>query len=437
MLNPLLSLSVYIAEMLIAYVFFSNMFERRVSLQKCLLFGGCFFAIASLLNLLFGNNSAINGLSTIVVTLLFALTCFQCTFLQGVFHTVILVVLNTALETVVISVSALVTGCDFLDYNSNVLLFLFEAICCKSLYYLLVLMVARIKNHKSRSFHIPLTFLIYPITSTFCFFIFWHVCAQPECTRSIQLLLAIASGCLFGSSIFLFVTYTHQVEKDIETMRVKSELSRLQTEQSYYQILDQQNTQLMIFAHDAKKHLAAVNALSNDPRIENYVEKLSKELADYTHSCHSGNKLLDVIIHKYTVDCKLRGIRFEYDVKLCNLTQLEDMDLVAILGNLLDNAVAAAEASSEKWITLNTVCRNNYSVIILSNSCNTPPKHNGNNLITTKRDTSFHGFGVKSVKSTIRKYQGDLEWSYDDGSNIFTVTVMVAKEDNAVSLRDK
>lgn len=207
---------------------------------------------------------------------------------------------------------------------------------------------------------------------------------------------------------------------------MKSELSRLQTEKSYYEILDQQNQQLMIYVHDAKKHLAAIQALNDDPQIGNYVTALSQQLADYSRNCHSGNKLLDVIIHKYVVDCKMRGIQFEYDVKVCNLSQLEDIDLVAILGNLMDNAIVAAEGSTEKTVSLNTVHRNSYSVIILANSCDTPPKQSGNRLLSTKSDTQAHGFGLKSVKKTIQKYQGDYEWNYDVGAKQFTMTVMIA-----------
>ena len=95
--------------------------------------------------------------------------------------------------------------------------------------------------------------------------------------------------------------------------------------QSYYQILDQQNQQLMIYAHDAKKHLAAIQALNDDPAIGGYVTKLSDQLRDYSRSCNSGNKLLDVMLHKYSIDCNMRGISFEYDVKVCNLTQLRRM----------------------------------------------------------------------------------------------------------------
>ena len=101
--------------------------------------------------------------------------------------------------------------------------------------------------------------------------------------------------------------------------------------------------------------------------------------------------------------------------------------MVAILGNLLDNAVTAAEHSSEKTITLNTARRNAYSVIIISNSCDIPPKQSGNKLLSTKSDAKSHGFGLKSVAKTVHKYQGDYDWEYNAEKKSFTITVMIAE----------
>lgn len=131
------------------------------------------------------------------------------------------------------------------------------------------------------------------------------------------------------------------------------------------------------------------------------------------------------MIHKFSVDCEIRGICFDYDVKLCNLNMIEDIDLVAILGNLIDNAILAAEKSKQRWVSLATAQRNSYSIIVITNSCDTPPKHNGNRLITSKIDNHVHGFGLKSVKKTLRKYEGDFELEYDDKNKEFAVTVMV------------
>lgn len=67
--------------------------------------------------------------------------------------------------------------------------------------------------------------------------------------------------------------------------------------------------------------------------------------------------------------------------------------------------------------------RNSFQAI--ANSCDTPPKQSGNRLLSTKSDTQAHGFGLKSVKKTIQKYQGDYEWNYDVDAKQFTMTVMI------------
>ena len=425
MLNPLFSLCVYLIEMLISYIFYSSLLEHKFTTVKTLLIGVVLFTFGSTVNILLRNNGAINTLTTWLINVCFAYFCFDSSLSKSMFYAAILGIVNVALEVSVVTISSFVVGSSFLSYNDNFLLLVFQTITIKTLYFLITLLLIKALRPGDDRGTVPLDFLVYPVATTACQTIFWHICSQPTTSRNVQILLSASSACLFISTIFLFFAYSHQVKKERQTIQIQSELSRLQTEQSYYQILDQQNQQLMIYAHDAKKHLAAIQALNEDPEIGSYVTKLSEQLKDYSRSRNSGNKLLDVMLHKYEIDCKMRGISFEYDVKVCNLAQLDDIDLVAILGNLLDNAVAAAEQSESKWVMLNTVHRNAYSVIILSNSCDTQPKQSRGRLLSTKSDASLHGFGLKSVAKAISKYQGDFEWSYDAEKHTFTVTVMI------------
>lgn len=137
--------------------------------------------------------------------------------------------------------------------------------------------------------------------------------------------------------------------------------------------------------------------------------------------------MLDVMVHKFSVESELRGIKFEYDVKLCNLKQAEGIDLVVLLVNLLDNALEAAESSKAKTVSLATAQRNNYSVLVISNSCDVLPKANSTDLVTSKSNPKHHGYRLKKLKKTLRKYGGDFEWEYDSSCNGFTETAMVGK----------
>lgn len=426
MLNPVFSLCVYLVEMVISYIFYVTVFESRFTPIKRLLIGSLLFSLGSGFNILFQNNAIINIISTFAINALFGSICFDATIFKCSFYSAIMGIVNAAVEVSVVFLSSFITGNAFDDYNSKFMLALFQAVSIKTIYFFIILILIKVLCPKENHNTFPLTFLIYPICAAGCQTIFWHICSLPSTDYHVQYLLSISSICIFSSSILLFVTYSHQLKVTSLTLQMQGELNRLQTEQSYYQILDQQNQQLMIYAHDAKKHLAAIQSLNNDPQINDYVAKLTQQLVGYIRNCHSGNKLLDVMLHKYAVDCELRRVRFEHDVKVCNLSQLDDIDLVAILGNLMDNAVTAAEQSESKWIMLNTVHRNAYSVIILSNSCDTPPKQSGGRLISTKSAASLHGFGLRSVAKTIRKYQGDFDWFYDAEKHAFTVTVMIA-----------
>lgn len=426
MLDPLFSLGIYLIEMLISYIFYSSLVEQKRRTAKTLLIGAGLFTLGSAVNILLRNNVPVNTLTTWLINIVFAYSCFDSSFSKSMFYAAILVTVNFAIEMSIIVISAFMVGESFLGYNDNFLLLVFQAITIKTLYFLITLLLIRALRPGDDRSTVPLDFLVYPVSIAVCLTIFGYICSRPTTGSKVQLLLSVSSVCLFVSAIFLFFAYSHQVRKERQTLQIQNELSRLQTEQSYYQILDRQNQQLMLYAHDAKKHLAAIQALNEDPAIGNYVAKLSEQLNDYSKSRSSGNKLLDVMLNKYEIDCKMRGISFEYDVKTCNLSQLEDIDLVAILGNLLDNAVTASEKSAQKYISLSTVYRNRYSVMILGNSCDTPPKQSGNRLISTKSETGFHGFGLKSVAKAIEKYDGDYEWNYDADQQVFTITVMVS-----------
>lgn len=428
MLNPFVSLVVYMTEMSISYIFFYSAYGLRYTLKKVFGIGCILFGIGAIINVFCGNNAAINMVISILLNSLFAQICFNSKPYLSFFYSFILVIIGITWEFIAISVVSLLTGRGFLDYNRDLAIFILECPTCKIFYFLTILILSRIMKSGEQDSSLPFTLFLYPISTVACHIIFWYVCTRTEIPHEIQSLLAAASMILLVSTVLLFVTYQNQIEKDRESIQIKNEYTRLQTEKTYYAILEQQNEHLMVYAHDAKKHLAAINSLNEDPQIGNYISKLTEQLADYTRYCHSGNKLLDVMIHKYSVDCELRGIHFESDIKSCNLSGVSDLDLVAILGNLIDNAIAAAEQSTEKSVSLATSWRNGYIVIIVSNSCDHPPKAVGGALVTSKLNPALHGFGLKSVKQALKNYEGDFDWAYDDQQQIFTVTVMLGSK---------
>lgn len=425
MLNPFVSCTIYAIEMMIVYIFLSRIAERRMVSVKCFLLGFILFEAGSCGNLFFQNNVVINVCISILIKTLYAVLCFEVKPLAVACYSVILEVLNFALELVAIFGFSAFVGVGTANLNSNLALVLVSTFVSKSLLLITCLILSNIVNPKARYVKTPIRLFYYPVSVAVCLAIFWYVCVQSGTSFNVQFLLAIASLVIFVSTLILFITYQHQIEADSEHIRLKSEFERLQTEKSYYDILEQQNQNLMIYAHDAKNHLAAIQALNRDPAIDDYLTKLSDQLKSYSKNCHSGNIMLDVMIGKYMLDSERSGVQFDYNVRSCNLKKMDDMDLVAVLGNLMDNAMTAAKGSAEKRITLETTLRNGFEILIISNSSDTTPNICGRNLVTSKTDKKLHGFGLKSVEKILKKYQGGFEWRYDEDRQVFTTTAFV------------
>lgn len=425
MLNPFVSCAIYAVEMMIVYIFLTRIAERRMTATKCLLLGLALFELGSCGNLFFQNNVFINASVSILIKTLFAVLCFEVKFLTAACYSVIIEVLNFALELVSIFGFSALAGVDTANLNSDLALVVVSTFGSKSLLLITCLILSNLVMPKANHVKTPISLFYYPVSIAICLAIFWYVCAQSGTASHVQFLLAVASAVVFISTLILFITYQHQIEADSEHIRLKSEYERLQTEKSYYDILEQQNQNLMIYAHDTKNHLAAIQALNHDPVIDNYLTKLSDQLKSYSKNCHSGNIMLDVMIGKYVLDSERCGIFFDYNVRSCNLKKMDDMDLVAVLGNLMDNAMTAAKTSAEKHITLETTLRNGFEILIISNSSDTAPNIHGGNLVTSKVDKKLHGFGLKSVERILKKYQGGFDWHYDEDRHMFTVTVFL------------
>ena len=427
MLNPLISCTVYGFEMLIVYIFFSRIATRRCPFWKCIGIGLALFELGSGVNLLFHNNVFVNTLFSCGIKIVYVPICFEMRRISTVCYAIVLDALNFALEMVSILFLSVLARVDAGELNHNLPLLAMAAFASKVLLLLTCLILSNIINPKANFMKAPLLLFYYPLAVAACMSAFWYICAQDGITYKVQLLLAICSAIIFGATLLQFITYQQQIEENSEYIRLKSEYDKLQTEKSYYDILERQNQNLMLYAHDAKNHLAAIQARNQDPAIASYIAKMADQLNTYSKSCRSGNLMLDVMIGKYILDCERRGISFDYNVRSCNLKKMEDMDLVAVLGNLMDNAVTAAEKSVRKQISLETTIRNGFDIMILSNSCAAPPSTCSGTLVTSKEDRKLHGFGLKSVKKVLRNYHGDFEWTYDERAGIFTVTVMIAQ----------
>ena len=141
------------------------------------------------------------------------------------------------------------------------------------------------------------------------------------------------------------------------------------------------------------------------------------------------NRLLDVIINKYIDICDDKNIKFEITSVSDNFGFMSGYDLSSLFNNVLDNAVEAASESENKYIHAdisNSI--GSYHKLCVVNSCETAPNVKNGTLLTTKSNREMHGFGTKSIRKTVNKYDGEMQWDYDDNLKEFKLTVIFPQE---------
>ncbi len=411
----------YVIELFATYIVFSQLGEKRMKTSFCLLAGSGLFILAYLVNVLSTNSVWINIVFYPFVCFLFAVLCFKIKIPKAALWSILLEFICIALEYIFEAILVIVSNADIFSYRDNDFIAFYVVATSKGAFFLACALLSRLLNKENHS-KVPASFYLYPISAILVITIFWYTTND---NKVYQILMFVVGTLLLLSSIVLFITYQRNIERENELFQLKNEMNRIETEKTYYDILEKQNQDLMMYVHDAKNHLTAIKSLNTDPQIEKYINQMTESLATYSKVSHSGNHTLDVIINKYITECEIKGVKFTFDIRLKNLSYVEDYDLVTILGNLLDNALESAEKSENREISLSIDYRNTYDVLIITNSCDVSPTTSHEKLLTTKSDKKLHGIGIKSVMKTLKKYNGDYDWEYDQQNKVFTSTVML------------
>lgn len=417
--------SVYLIELVIAYVFFFMQGEPKRKTWVCWMIGAALFS-AGMLEYILLNRVWLNTLCDGIILFLFGALAFKITWKRALFDAVVLDILVLTWDFAVAMVLAYVTGHEVTAYTNNFSFYVMLATISKTLYFLSSIVLAKCTCKENAVARFPMVFYVYPFTVVAVLIALWGICMTYQVGGLYLILISVLCMILQLSTILLFISYQRTAQRENEIISLQTQLEKIETDKRYYDILEKQNEDLMIYAHDTKKLLSAIRDLTDDAQIRAYLAKMAEQLRRYSRIGHSGNKMLDVICNKYSEECALYGISLELDVHLANFKYVDDFDLVAIFGNIFDNALEAAQKSQERKIALLTDRGNTYDIITLTNSCDRPPITSGRELQTTKPNARLHGLGIKSLKKTLRKYDGDCDWHYDAELRQFSMTIMLS-----------
>lgn len=178
--------------------------------------------------------------------------------------------------------------------------------------------------------------------------------------------------------------------------------------------------------HDYHNHLQAMKAyvkMGQYERLEEYLELLEQDLDQVNQLIESGNVNLDAILNSKLSLALKNGIEVDYKATCPAVLTVSDIDLCALIGNLIDNAVEACEKLTEEkpFIRLYIgVMKKQLYISVTNSTCETVRKLDSE-YITTKRGN--HGHGLKRINLVVEKYEGYLNRQNEPG--VFVTEIML------------
>ena len=178
--------------------------------------------------------------------------------------------------------------------------------------------------------------------------------------------------------------------------------------------------------HDLKHQINLLKSGADSEKAGEYLEQMEREIKIYETQNKTGNKVLDTILTSKSMHCQRHGIELKFMGEGQLLNFMEDMDISALFGNMLDNAIESVvkiKDRQKRLISLHVIQDKQFIRIRTENYCEENVQFQDGIPITTKKDKRFHGYGMKSMKKIVEKYDGSVMAGKTD--NWFELKILI------------
>lgn len=228
-------------------------------------------------------------------------------------------------------------------------------------------------------------------------------------------MLSFVALSILVSAIMIVLLKNKMIEKQNEILQFQEELSKRRYEE-LAEIISK-NHQLV---HDMNNHLFMLQEYAREEDIkglQRYIQEVQQEYLPSSRKTWTGNQALDFILNQKRAEAKQQKIEFQIQADKSIYLPMTDSEICVLFGNLLDNAIEASAQIKEekKWIKVSIGQQKEMFFLNIINNYTKAPVMQRGEYITTKQQKDAHGYGIKTVKRIVEKYEGILNLHNADG----------------------
>lgn len=220
-----------------------------------------------------------------------------------------------------------------------------------------------------------------------------------------------------GGVIMLFA-YHMQMQDMNDKLQIQMLQQMMDAQYANYQMSEQSVALINQKYHDLKHQIEFLKSDITSEQKLSYLTEMEQEIKDFEAQNHTGNRILDTILTAKSLQCQNQSIQLTCVANGKYLDFMNPMDISALFGNMLDNALESVIKVTDKekrWIHVSIRKKMDFLIISVSNSYEGDIHFQQGLPLSQKQDKRYHGFGTKSIQDTIRRYGGTVTFRAENG----------------------
>lgn len=311
--------------------------------------------------------------------------------------------------------------------------YLWQLLLIKFLNYIVFIVLKQMAT-KSKSGITNKLFLIYlcvPVSTLGTMLTVFYSGIDVGSNVVLKILMTLFFVCMIAGNMILFYVFQKYTENLNENSKQQLELLYQRSEVERLTKIAEWNDNYNEIVHNTAHYLKVIGQLAfegKNDEICKVVDKLNGKLNREEISEYCNHKMLNIILSEYSIKAESVGVVFDAYVEPgCILNHIQDVDLITMLGNLLDNAVLAAskkEKDTSVVVRIFMQKEGKLCVIKVVNDFVEKIQEVKGRLISTKKEAGMHGIGLVSISKIAEQNNGYLEHYIIDGK--FNAVVVLA-----------
>lgn len=237
----------------------------------------------------------------------------------------------------------------------------------------------------------------------------------------INIYIIISTVGLVFINVLIFTLFS-KLQNQIEIQRNSDILNmQMRLEKQSFKSIEESYNRTRELRHDLKNHIFTLKGIAengSEEELLDYLEKMTDAVEEATYISMSKNTAVDAVLNEKLIYAQKNQISTQFDINSLEKTSVASMDICTILSNALDNALEAClkiEDVKERYIDLKINDSESEMIISVKNPSLFAPERRAGAYISAKKDKEHHGLGLKSIKRTVDKYDGDMLVKYENG----------------------